>query len=237
MSKKLLSIPLVLILVLLFGLSAVSASVYNGTVVLTCTDWTAWQTGTHVLDRNNLSSNLENFIITVWDGAGTVIFARGYTNLLGTYPGIGSDTYDLAPQSNPIRWQLSSAAGNGLPVQIDYETTGTCAGLPTIGGETPEPPPAAPVSPAPASTPGTAIPSGSVVGLLTADTLAYYAPGLSTDITLHAGQTYWVVGLDATEAYYKIVLANAYLWVPADLMVPNPGAPWNSTPLPTRTVS
>lgn len=234
MSKKLFSIPLVLVLVFVLGLAAVNASVYNGTVDITCTGWTALNTGSHVLDRNNLSSNLENFIINVWDGAGTLIFSRGYTNVLGTYAvGIDASPYDLAPQYNPINWQLKSAAGNGLPQQIDFEATGTCAGLPTFGSE----PPASNPQPVVSSVPGTAIPSGSVVGLLTADTLASYAPGYSTHITLHAGQTFWVVGLDATAAYYKIVLANAYLWVPAELMVPTPGAPWYSTPLPTRTVS
>lgn len=240
MPKKLFSIPLILVLVFVLGLAAVNASVYNGTVVLTCTDWTAMNTGSHILDRNNLSSNLENFLINIWDGAGTLLYSRGFTNVLGTYAvGIGSDPYDVAPQYNPIRWQLSSAAGNGLPLQIDFEATGNCDGLPTygsVGGGGSEPPTSNPQPPAVSSTPGTVIPSGSVVGLLTADTLASYAPGLSTDITLHAGQTFWVVGLDTTEAYYKIVLANGYLWIPAALMVPTPGAPWYSTPLPTLIV-
>lgn len=79
-------------------------------------------------------------------------------------------------------------------------------------------------------------PAGSVVGDMPFGAQAYYSPGNITNIVINPG-TYIVVGQDASETYYKIVLACQYLWVRKDTMQPSFQAPQNGTPLPTRIVS
>lgn len=55
----------ILIVFCLFGLvSAVFAHTYNGTVAITCTDFTAAGTGPDVLDRDNTGSGEEVFAST-----------------------------------------------------------------------------------------------------------------------------------------------------------------------------
>ncbi len=81
------------------------------------------------------------------------------------------------------------------------------------------------------------IPSGSVVGEAPAGAQAYYTPGQAAPgVVLNPG-TYTVIGQDASETYYKIVLACQTLWVRKDTMQPSYQAPQNGTPLPTRIVS
>ncbi len=79
-------------------------------------------------------------------------------------------------------------------------------------------------------------PAGSVVGDMPSGAQAYYSPGNITNIFINPG-TYIVVGQDASETYYKIVLACQYLWVRKDTMQPSFQAPQNGTPLPTTIVS
>lgn len=85
------------------------------------------------------------------------------------------------------------------------------------------------------------LPAGSVVGSLLIPTRTYWAPQLdaATDVILGvtpSSKSYWVLGQDASQAFYKIALACNYLWVPVATMGPNYDAVWNGTPLPTRVV-
>lgn len=80
------------------------------------------------------------------------------------------------------------------------------------------------------------IPEGSVVGDAPFSTPIYYSPGNSTGASLNPG-TYVVVGQDATESYYKIVLACQFVWVPKHMLQPSFQAPQNGAPLPTRIVN
>lgn len=82
------------------------------------------------------------------------------------------------------------------------------------------------------------IPNGSVVGAFTADAPTYWSPGNQTDplITIGEGNTAWVLGMDSTGQYYKIVWVCDYLWVPVGTMGPNYDDVWNGTPLPTSVV-
>ncbi len=84
-----------------------------------------------------------------------------------------------------------------------------------------------------------AIPSTAVVGAFVADAEVYWAPGklVEPDTTITAGNTAWVLGVDETGAYYKIVWVCQYLWVPVSTMGPNFDKVWNGTPLPTGVVS
>jgi len=96
-------------------------------------------------------------------------------------------------------------------------------------------------SPGAAVEPGCPVgfPSGSVVGAFVAPAQTYSVPGQLVEappVTIAAGKTAWVIGLDASSQYYKIFWACGYLWVPANTMGPNYDKVWNGTPLPTRTV-
>lgn len=82
------------------------------------------------------------------------------------------------------------------------------------------------------------IPSGAVVGAVVSDTVAYFAPqaDAATQIVIEAGKTLWVYGLDASGAYYKVMLAGRLFWLPASTLGPNYDSVWNGTPLPTTVV-
>ncbi len=80
-------------------------------------------------------------------------------------------------------------------------------------------------------------PAGSVVGEAPAGAQVYWSPGnISPGVVLNPG-TYIVVGQDASETFYKVVLACQYVWVRKDTMQPSFQAPQNGAPLPTTIVS
>jgi hypothetical protein len=114
--------------------SPAGASQYNGTVELTCTTLTAAGTGSHVLNRDNTGEGQEALRIDVFDGTNALIFTFPFQNTLGTFgPGmINTTNYDTLPTANPIRFVLTSLAGNGLPEQVDVDVTGTCDEIPTV---------------------------------------------------------------------------------------------------------
>jgi hypothetical protein len=82
------------------------------------------------------------------------------------------------------------------------------------------------------------LPSTSVVGAFVSDALLYAEPGVSTypELTLSAGKTAWVLGMDKTKQYYKILWVCDYLWVKVGTMGPNYDAVWQGRPLPTNIV-
>jgi hypothetical protein len=80
------------------------------------------------------------------------------------------------------------------------------------------------------------IPEGSVMGQIVSAAQAYYEPGnASPGVILNPG-TYWVIGQDSTESYYRIVLGCQYLWVMKDTVQPSQQPPATGAPLPTRIV-
>ncbi len=221
MNRRILAVLLILGALMTSAL-VVNALTWNqGSMSLTCTGFVDNDTLVS-FDRDNTGEDREAYYIEVVDGNGTVLFR--YDNDLitvGQAGGMGSQDYDVAPDYNPITFNFVSLAGNGFPEQLVYTTTGNCDGLPTYGAG-----------------PGCqlAIPSGSVVGEASNGAQVYYAPGQATTITLNPG-TYLVVGQDASETYYKVVLACQYVWVRKDAMQPSYQAPQNGAPLPTRVVS
>ena len=78
----------------------------------------------------------------------------------------------------------------------------------------------------------------AAVGTFVADAAAYWSPGNLTDplVTLPAGQTAWVLGVDSTGQYYKIVWSCQTLWVKTNTMGPNFDAVWQGHPLPVTVV-
>jgi len=199
---------------------------YDGTMIIDCDgfvadDASAW------LDRDNTGRQEEHYILIAWDGAGNVIYFQDSTANLGErVNGIGVASWTTPPECNPITFQAISAAGNELPEEIGFEATGVCEGLPTCNGQVP------------GCDMLIDIPSTAVGGAFVADALAYYEPGklVEPETTITAGNTAWVLGVDATGAYYKIVWGCQYLWVPVSTMGPNNDAVWNGTPLPTGVV-
>ena len=75
----------------------------------------------------------------------------------------------------------------------------------------------------------------SVVGTFVLDAPLYWAPGelVQPYTTIPAGKTAWVLGIDATGAYYKIVWVCDVLYVPRGTMGPNFDAVWGGRALPT----
>jgi hypothetical protein len=88
---------------------------------------------TYSVNRDNTGTGAEHYAHLVTDGAGNVLARQEYTDNFS-----GTDnfmmTYTAAPQYNPIRAQLISFAGNGLPEQIAYENSFNCPGLPFASG-------------------------------------------------------------------------------------------------------
>jgi hypothetical protein len=82
------------------------------------------------------------------------------------------------------------------------------------------------------------ITSTAVVGAFVADAEVYWKPGALTNpvITLPADKTAWVLGQDASGAYYKIIWSCAQVWVPKGTMGPDYDDVWNGTPLPTIVI-
>jgi len=82
------------------------------------------------------------------------------------------------------------------------------------------------------------IPATAVGGTFVADAPLYWAPGKLTSplVTIAAGNSARVLGLDATGQYYKIIWVCDFLWVPKATLGPNYDAVWNGAPLPTGVV-
>ncbi len=219
MLRKTVVVGAMLLISLIIVFTAVYASIYNGSVTLTCAGWSALNSGSHVLNRDNTGAGQEQLRIDITDGAGTLLYTLTYDNVLATFAaGIGADVYTTAPKFNPITFKLTSLAGNGLSEQVDYVQQGSCAGLPYFGDA------CVPLTP------------DSVVGDLPFQTQAYYAPGkVSPGVMVNPG-TYWVLGQDKNGEYYKIRIACQYLWVPVNVMQPSFQPPWQGQPLPTTNV-
>jgi hypothetical protein len=79
----------------------------------------------------------------------------------------------------------------------------------------------------------------AAVGTFVANADVYAEPGTLTSplITLEAGKTAWVLGVDASGQYYKLVWSCSILWVKTSTMGPNYDAVWQGHPLPTGVVN
>ncbi len=82
------------------------------------------------------------------------------------------------------------------------------------------------------------IPEQAVVGLFTANSEIYWAPGESVVpmIYVEAGNTYYVAGQDESETYYKVLISCNWVWVRKTTVGPNPDEVWQNAPLPTTIV-
>jgi hypothetical protein len=145
----------------------------------------------------------------------------------------GTLTYTFPADTNTtVSWDTLLLSGDAP----DVTWTVSCeyTGLP----ERPTPSSAAPV-PVPGCDALLDIPDTAVVGTFVADVVADWTPGVPTGpaVTLEAGKTAWVLGVDESGAYYKIFWGCQTLWVPVGAMGPNFDDVWHGTPLPTGVVS
>jgi hypothetical protein len=158
------------------GIRPASANTYLGTTQITCTDFTAAETGADNLDRDNTGTGQESVRIDVTDGYGTIVYSLSFTNVMGSYPGglINTTPYDTAPKANPITVRVISLAGNGLKEQTQVIGVGECQGLPSTGGRS--------------------IPAGFVLKTMVCDVQGYSEPdpGRDTGARFLAGQTWYV---------------------------------------------
>ena len=83
------------------------------------------------------------------------------------------------------------------------------------------------------------IPRTAVVGAFVAGAPLYWEPGqlVQPYTEIAAGSTAWVLGVDESGEYYKIIWGCDLVWVPAGTMGPNYDAVWNGRPLPTGVVN
>lgn len=196
-----------------------------------CTSMTILDGGSFTTDRDNTGYGYERYSISVVDGAGTVLWTTGsqirpigFTSVLSS-PGT-TTPYTTLPAYNPLTLVYDSPAGNGLESQHLVFDSGYCEGLLNY-----------------ASAAGcdqyVAIPSQAVGGQFVANAPVYYEPrsGAQTTTVIEAGNTYLVVGQDATGQFRKVLISCQWVWVPANTVGPNPQAPWNGAPLPTTVVN
>ncbi len=82
------------------------------------------------------------------------------------------------------------------------------------------------------------IPATAVGGTFVADAPVYWAPGELTNplVTIAAGNSARVLGLDASGEYYQIIWGCNFLWVPKATLGPNYDAVWHGAPLPTGVI-
>ncbi len=82
------------------------------------------------------------------------------------------------------------------------------------------------------------IPATAVGGTFVADAPVYWAPGKLANplVTIAAGNSARVIGLDASGEYYQIIWGCNFLWVPKATLGPNYDAVWHGAPLPTGVI-
>jgi len=127
-------LPVFLLVVIGAGLVAPARAItYDPPAVygITCTGITQSNPSAYaVWDRNTTGTGREILRFLITDGAGTVLYSRDFTRAVGygQYP--PGFAYTTAPAYNPIRFLVTSPAGNGFPEQVLYDITGECPGLP-----------------------------------------------------------------------------------------------------------
>ncbi len=214
----------VLLLCLLLGLLAIpqpawaatsaDAGVWNNLTFpgATAASCGVWRIGTAALVID------DTYEVQVWDGAGNTLFhftGSGFGGATFTYD---SNVFTTQPTRNPIRVR---SVADGI-VLADVKADNRCLPPTPIAGCDVQMP----------------LPATAVVGALVADAPLYAEPGVAVSpaLTLAAGKTAWVLGLDASGQYYKILWVCDFLWVPASSMGPNYDSVWQGRPLPSGVV-
>jgi hypothetical protein len=82
------------------------------------------------------------------------------------------------------------------------------------------------------------MPANAVVGTFNAATplMAHIGDTPNAAYMMQPGQSLWVFGVDASGAYYQVLLSGQLYWVPVSSMGPTYDAVWNGAPLPASVV-
>jgi LysM repeat protein len=177
---------------------------------------------TYDVNRNNTGTGREYHAYVVTDAAGTVLYVQPYHDPIPNhYHDVITHSYTATPGLNPITAVHISYAGNGFSEQVVYRSTGSCSGLPWAVGADQVP-----------------IPSTAVVGSFVKSTPIYSdpIPGSTINLTMAAGKTAWVYGVDPSGQFYRVMLGGTFFWVPVNTMGPNYDAVWQGRPLPGGVV-
>lgn len=166
-----------------------------------------------------------NYGVEIWDD-GVQVFSQAA--MAGSVGQLLSFSYTFTQIGDQAPGVAVIVTGNGTEVFMVDPYTDIDESCTPGGGEVP------------ATTPPCAVgfPSGSVVGTFVAPAQLYSVPGqlVTPGLSLDAGKSAWVIGLDASGQYYKIFFACKLLWVQANTLGPNFDKVWNGTPLPNRSV-
>ncbi|MFV0680340.1 IPTL-CTERM sorting domain-containing protein [Ottowia sp.] len=112
--------------------SSASAITVTGSATVTCTEWVAAPGSYGDFDRDNTGMGFEAITLTVTDAVGTVLWSLSYNGGVPSTQTWSGATYSASPAYSPITFRVISNAGNGLPEQVAYQATGTCASVPTL---------------------------------------------------------------------------------------------------------
>ncbi|MBI5958452.1 MAG: hypothetical protein HY866_06955 [Chloroflexi bacterium] len=145
-------------------------------------------------------------------------------------------TTDLAGATTADTYNNVAAAG--VPVLKSLSFSGEAEGNPCVTSDD--------VIESVGSVPGcdTRLPltADAVVGTFVSDTKLYWGASMisATDATvptISAGKTAWVLGMDKSGSFYRIIWQCQSLWVPVNTMGPNNDNVWHGKALPTNVVS
>ena len=162
--------------------------------------------------------------IALWMNSGIV----SQTSLPGEINYTFSEDTTLPPGGDPVLgWEALDATPSLVDTNWDVSCSAAGAGEQAINGV-----------PVPGCDTRMRLTSDAAVGAFVADTDVFWGPdaNANTEITLPAGKTAWVLGMDKTGTFYKFIWNCTYLWTPVNTMGPNFDNVWNGTPLPTSVV-
>jgi hypothetical protein len=148
----------------------------------------------------------------------------------------GTITYTFAsdtsiPAGMPsVGWQTRNTTGSPTDIQPAAWDI-SCSSAPAQEETSSEPVPGCDL--------GVKLTPNAAVGAFVSDTDVYWAPdaNATTAITMPAGKTAWVLGMDETGEFYKFVWSCTLLWAPVGTMGPNHDDVWHGAALPTTVVS
>lgn len=225
---------LVMFLLLAVFIPSTSAGLNDGLAFsLGCSGFTS-EGGSFVLDRNNTNTGRETFVMSATDGDGTVIFdPASNTFLMGariTFDAGDFFAWTTAPKHNPLTLSVISSAGNNLPEQEIYKTTGTCSSLGDIQNTGPAAPangvasPSVPINgtpPKPVNVPGVA--SSQVGYAIVNTTHLTIRSGDGIEFTpvavVNGGTELIVLGRNANSSWWYVQVGDVRGWVNATLIV------------------
>jgi len=181
-----------------------------------------------VYDGNGVALVSDDLGATVANGTQTLsVSVNDYIESAPTARPFTVRFYDI---NTAFPGQLPVATVQGFPTVIeatfDPADFGVCGDLPLVAA----------VGPVPGCNAQISIPSTAVGGAFVGDAPVYWMPGEATGVTIPAGNTALVIGVDASGQYYKIIWNCDFVWVPVGSMGPNYDAVWNGAPLPAGVV-